>query len=83
MRTFGGYGKPYMVVVCIANRRESEELFEKISRIDQVKKMSSEQMQECMKNNQENIRKVRVGGNLERRMWNCGFVVVVVLFRND
>lgn len=47
-----------MVVVCIASRGESEELFERISQIEHVKKMSVEEMQECMKKNEENIRKV-------------------------
>ena len=59
MRTFGGYGKSYIVVVSIASRSESEELFEKISQIEHVKKISAEQMKESMKKNEQNIRKVR------------------------
>lgn len=71
-----------MIVVCIGSRRESEEIFEKISQIDQVNKMSTEQMRECMTKNQSNIRKVRVHETIKRRTWNGNFVVIV-LFWND
>ena len=60
MRTFGGYGKSYIVVVSILDRSQSEELFEKISQIENIKKMTNEQMQQCMTNNFENIRRVRI-----------------------
>ncbi|CAF2932121.1 unnamed protein product [Rotaria sp. Silwood2] len=56
LRIFGGYGKPYIVVVSIHDRSQSEELFENISKIENVTKMTNEQMQQCMNNNFENIR---------------------------
>jgi len=56
-----------MVVVSIDNRSQSEELFEKISQIENVKKMSNEQMQQCMNNNFDNIRKVRKKKNLKEK----------------
>lgn len=56
---FGGYGKPYMVVISIGNQSESEELFQKISKIENITKMTNEQIQECMNKNFDSIRKVR------------------------
>jgi len=38
LRVFGGYGKSYLIVVSIDNQSQSEELFEKISQIKNVKK---------------------------------------------
>ena len=48
-----------MVVVSIDNRSQSEELFEKISKIENITKMTNEQMQQCMTKNFDNIQKVR------------------------
>lgn len=56
---FGGFGKPYIVVVSILDRLNSEDLFERISQIENVRKMTEEQMQECMRKNWDNIRRVR------------------------
>jgi hypothetical protein len=55
-----------MVVVSINNRSQSEELFEKISKIENVTKMTNEQMQECMNKNFDNIRKVRKKDSKEK-----------------
>jgi hypothetical protein len=68
-----------MVVVSIDNRSQSEELFEKISQIENVKKMSNEQMQQCMNNNFDNIRKVRKKKNLkEKKISLVGFVFSII-----
>jgi hypothetical protein len=48
-----------MVVVSIDNQSQSEELFEKISKIENITKMTNEQMQQCMTKNFDNIQKVR------------------------
>jgi hypothetical protein len=48
-----------MIVVSIYDRLQSEELFEKISKIENITQMTNEQMQQCMKNNFDNIRKVK------------------------
>ncbi|CAF4488240.1 unnamed protein product, partial [Rotaria magnacalcarata] len=61
LRTFGGYGKSYVLVVSIYDRLQSEELFEKITSIENVTKMTNEQMQQCMKNNFDNIRRYYFG----------------------
>ncbi|CAF0897490.1 unnamed protein product [Rotaria sp. Silwood1] len=61
LRMFGGYGKPYILVVSILDRSQSEELFENISKIENVTKMTKEQMQQCMSNNFDNIRKYYFG----------------------
>ncbi len=48
-----------MIVVSIDNQSQSEELFEKISKIENITKMTNEQMQQCMTKNFDNIQKVR------------------------
>jgi hypothetical protein len=48
-----------MIVVSIYDRLQSEELFEKISKIENITPMTNEQMQQCMKKNLDNIRKVK------------------------
>ena len=59
LRIFGGFGKPYILVVTIDEQSQSEELFKKISEIDNVTTMTNEQMQQCMNNNFDNIQRVR------------------------
>ncbi|UJR28813.1 hypothetical protein I4U23_010037 [Adineta vaga] len=61
LRTFGGFGKSYVLVVSIHDRLQSEEVFEEINQIEHVAKMTSEQMQQFMKNNLDNIRRYYFG----------------------
>ncbi|CAF0721108.1 unnamed protein product [Adineta steineri] len=61
LRTFGGYGKPYVIVISVHDRLQSEELFEKINQIENVTKMTKEQMQQCMTKNIDNIRRYYFG----------------------
>ncbi|CAF3150763.1 unnamed protein product [Rotaria socialis] len=71
LRTFGGYGKPYVLVVSIYDRFQSEELFDKIASIENVTKMTNEQMQQCMKNNFDNIRRYYFGTTSDQEQATC------------
>ena len=59
LRVFGGYGKPFVIVVSILDRAQSDELFATISKIENVTKLTDAQINESMKKNTETIRQVR------------------------
>jgi len=55
LRIFGGFGKAFVLVVSILDEKSSEDLIERISQIENVTKMSQEEMKKCMTNNSENV----------------------------
>jgi hypothetical protein len=68
-----------MIVVSIDNQSRSEELFEKISHIENVTKMTNEQMEQCMKKNIDHIRKVKDKFNKQTSIFCCFSIISVRL----